>query len=86
MHVSSKEFLDIKATIERGFTLKGIRDMIRTYSQMHRKGKCSQDSSIVWPVLVSGLVFVYEVSDCGFESRCSHLKPRTHACFEEGVL
>ena len=24
---SSKEFLDIKATIERGFTLKRVRDM-----------------------------------------------------------
>ena len=28
--VSSKEFLDIKATIECGFTLKRVRDMIRT--------------------------------------------------------
>ena len=32
--VSSKEFLDIKATIKCGFTLKHLRDMIRTYSQM----------------------------------------------------
>ena len=31
---SSKEFLDIQATIECGFTLKRIRDMIRTYSQI----------------------------------------------------
>ena len=30
---SSKEFLDIQVTIERGFTLKPVRDMIRTYSQ-----------------------------------------------------
>ena len=30
---SSKEFLDIQATIECGFTLKRIRDMTRTYSQ-----------------------------------------------------
>ena len=29
---SSKEFLDIQATIERGFTLKCVRDMTRTYS------------------------------------------------------
>ena len=29
---SSKEFLDIQATIECGFTLKRVRDMIRTYS------------------------------------------------------
>ena len=31
--VSSKEFLDIRATIECGFTLKRVRDMTRTYSQ-----------------------------------------------------
>ena len=29
---SSKEFLDIQATIECEFTLKRVRDMIRTYS------------------------------------------------------
>ena len=29
---SSKEFLDIQANIECGFTLKRVRDMIRTYS------------------------------------------------------
>ena len=29
---SSKEFLDIQATIEYGFTLKRISDMTRTYS------------------------------------------------------
>ena len=28
---SSKEFLDIQATIECGFTLKLVRDMTRTY-------------------------------------------------------
>ena len=31
--VSSKELLDIQANIECGFTLKRVRDMIRTYSQ-----------------------------------------------------
>ena len=29
---SSKEFLDIQANIECGFTLKRVRDMTRTYS------------------------------------------------------
>ena len=47
---SSKEFLDIQETIECGFTLKRICDMIRTYSQMHCTDKCSQHSSIIWPV------------------------------------
>ena len=31
-HVLSKEFLDIQATIECGFTLKRVRDMIKTYN------------------------------------------------------
>ena len=31
---SSKEFRDIQATIECGFTLKHVRDMTRTYSQI----------------------------------------------------
>ena len=31
---SSKEFLDIQATIECGFTLKRVRDMRRTYNHV----------------------------------------------------
>ena len=30
---SSKEFLDIQAAIECGFTLKRVHDMIRAYTQ-----------------------------------------------------
>ena len=30
--------------------------------------------SIIWPVWLNGWVFVYELSSCGFESSCSHLK------------
>ena len=52
--VSSKEFLDIHATIECGFTLKRVRDMIRTYGQMNRTDKYSQHSSIIWPVWLNG--------------------------------
>ena len=33
---SSKEFLDIQATVECGFTLKRVRDMTRTYSQIEQ--------------------------------------------------
>ena len=36
MSVLSKEFLDIQATIECGFTLKRVRDMTRTYSQSEK--------------------------------------------------
>ena len=35
----SKEFLDIQENIESGFTLKRVRDLTRTYSQMHRTDK-----------------------------------------------
>ena len=38
---SSKEFLDIQATIECGFTLKRVRDMIRTYSQFKNSILCT---------------------------------------------
>ena len=48
--VSSKEFLDIQATIEYRFTVNRISDMIIIYNQMHHTDKYSQDSSIIWPV------------------------------------
>ena len=51
---SSKEFFDIQATTECGFTLKHVRDMIRTCSQMHRTDNYSQHNSIIWPVWPSG--------------------------------
>ena len=70
---SSKEFFDIQATTECGFTLKRAHDMIRTYSQMHRTYKYSQHSAIIWPVWLNSCVFVYELSGCRFESSCSHL-------------
>ena len=37
----SKEFLDIQTTIECEFSLKRVRDMIKTYSQLHRTDKYS---------------------------------------------
>ena len=39
MPVASKEFLDIQATMECGFTLKHICDMIRTYSHSSKLNK-----------------------------------------------
>ena len=51
---SSKDFLDIQATIECGFTLKGVRGMTITYSQMHRTDKYTEHSSIIWPVGSNG--------------------------------
>ena len=69
----SKKSLDIQASIKCGFTVKRVRDMIRTYSQMHRGDKYWQQSSIIRPVGVNDWVFVYEIIGCGFKSRCSHL-------------
>ena len=53
--IESKEFLDIQATIECGFTLKRERDMIKTYSQMHGTDKYSQHSSIILASLAKWL-------------------------------
>ena len=50
----SREFLDIQATIECEYTLKRVRDMTRTYSQIHRTDKFSEYSSIIWPVWSNG--------------------------------
>ena len=41
---STKEFLDIQATIECGFALKRVRDMTRIYSQMDGTDKFSEDT------------------------------------------
>ena len=81
----SKEFLDIQATVECGFTLKLERDMNKTYNQMHRTDKYWQHSSMIWPVWPNGWVFVYELSGCGNEPRCNHLIFKCGACFEQGV-
>ena len=51
---SSKEFFDSEATIECGFTLKSVRDMTRTYSQMQGTDKYSEHSSIIQPVWPNG--------------------------------
>ena len=40
---------------------------------MYRSYKYSQHRSIIWSVWPNGGVFVYELSGCGFESRCCHL-------------
>ena len=47
--------------------------MVRTYSQMQRTDRYSQNSSISWSVWLNGWVFVYRLRGCGFESCYSHL-------------
>ena len=51
---SSKELLDIQATIECGFTVKLVRDMTKKQSQMHGTDKYSEHSSIIRPVWANG--------------------------------
>ena len=63
---SRKEFLDIQATIECEFSLKRVRNMTITYSQIHRTDKYLEHSSIIWPVWPNGWVFVEELSGSGF--------------------
>ena len=81
----SKDFLDIQATIECGFTLKHVCGMIRTYSKMHRTDNYLQRSSVIWPVWLNDWVSIYKLSGCGFKSRCSYLYSRYRFCFEQGV-
>ena len=52
--VLSTKFFDIQATIECGFTLKRVREMIRTYSQMYHTDNYSQQNSIIGPVCLNG--------------------------------
>ena len=44
-----------------------------------------QSESTIRLVWLNGWVFVYELSGCGFESRCSRLHLRYSACFEQRV-
>ena len=62
-----------------------VRDMIRTYSQIHLTHKYPQHSSTIWPVWLNGWAFVIELSGCGFEYNCSYLNFRFCACFKQGV-
>ena len=84
--VSNKKFLDIQATIECGFTMNRLRDMLRIYSQLQRTDKYSQHRSIDWPVWLNVWVFVYELSDCGIEPRSNQFNFRYRASFGQRFL
>ena len=56
-----------------------------TGSRMHRTDKYSQHSSIIWPVLLDGWVFVLELSGSGFEPRFCHLNFICRVCIGQGV-
>ena len=81
----ARSFLTFRQTIMCGSTLKLVRDMLITYSQMNRTCKYSHHSSIILPAGLNDWVFIYQVSGCGFECRCCHLNLRYGAFLEEGV-
>ena len=85
MPISSKGFLDVKATIYCGFTLTCLRDMMITCSQTHSTEKNSKQSSIIWPFLLNGWVLIYKIRYCAFESCYSQLNVIFHVCFTEEV-
>ena len=58
---------------------------ISTQSTARCTDKYSEHSSIIWPVLANGWVFVYELNGPGFQSSCSHLNFTFRVCFERRV-
>ena len=74
-----------RGTTECGFTLKSVHDMARTYSQMHRTDKYSEQGSIIWPISPNFFLFVYERSGSGFQSSCNVLNFRFRASFKQEV-
>ena len=83
--VYSKEFRDIQAITECGSTLKRVLDMTRTHSPMHHTDKYSQHTSIICPVWLNDIVFVYDLRCCAFVSCCIHLNFRYRVCFEQRI-
>ena len=71
--LQARSSLTFRQTIECRFTLKLVRDMTITCSQMHRTNRNLQYSSVIWLVWLNDWVCAYEQSGCGFESRCCHL-------------
>ena len=59
--------------------------MIKTSSDIQRRDKYSQLSTMIWSVWANGWMFLYKLSGCRFVSRCSHLDFRCRACFKQGV-
>ena len=53
---------------------------VKSTVQMHCTDTYSQRRSIIWLVWLYGWGSVYELSGCGFESSCSHLKFQFITC------
>ena len=57
--------------------------MIIRYSQIQRTDNFSKHNSVIFLVWPNNSVFIYELSGCGFDSRCSHVNFRSYARFEQ---
>ena len=71
--LQARSSFTFRQTTECRFTLKLVRDMTITCSQMHHTDRNLQYSSVIWLVWLNDWVCAYEQSGCGIESRCSHL-------------
>ena len=71
--LQARSSLTFRQTTECRFTLKLVRDMTITCSQMHHTDRNLQYSSVIWLVWLNDWVSAYEQSGCGFESRFCHL-------------
>ena len=81
--IGLRKELQISKTI---FLLKSSKNsQVLTINTFELFRKNHQEVSLI-PSWLNGGVLVYELSSCGFEFRCSHLKFRYRACFEQGVL
>ena len=59
--------------------------MTKTYSEMHRTDKYSEQISIICWICWNGWVFVQKLAGSEFESSCSHFTCRFRGSFEQGV-
>ena len=70
-HLVCKRTLKHLAKLAKWLTCVVSFYLCGAFDCMHRTDKYSQHSWIIWPVWLNCSVFVYELSGCGFESRCS---------------
>ena len=56
-----------------------------THNHLVHKRTLNHLAKMVWPIWLYDWVFIYELSDFGFESSSSHLNFRFRACSEQGV-
>ena len=59
--------------------------MTRTYNQMHRTDKYSEDGSTIWLVRPNDWLFVNELSSSGFEWTCIYFNFRFRTYFMQEV-